>query len=107
MWSTSSSSLPREVREIMAQLGMRNFDELIGRADLLDMKKGIEHWKARGLDFARIFYQADVPAEVARVHVETQDHGLAKALDPRPDREVEGRARERRSTSRSSSRCAT
>ncbi|MEJ0002474.1 MAG: glutamate synthase-related protein [Pararobbsia sp.] len=73
--------IAEEVREIMAQLGVRNFDELIGRADLLDMKKGIEHWKARGLDFARIFYQADVPAEVARVHVETQDHGLAKALD--------------------------
>ncbi|MBV8620687.1 MAG: glutamate synthase subunit alpha, partial [Curvibacter sp.] len=45
-----------EVREIMAQLGIRSFNELIGRADLLDTKAGIEHWKARGLDFARIFY---------------------------------------------------
>jgi glutamate synthase (NADPH/NADH) large chain len=70
-----------EVREIMAQLGIRKFDDLIGRADLLDMKAGIEHWKAKGLDFSKIFYQPAVPAEVPRLHAETQDHGLAKALD--------------------------
>ncbi|HTJ93541.1 MAG TPA: glutamate synthase-related protein [Pararobbsia sp.] len=73
--------IAEEVREIMAQLGVRTFDELIGRADLLDTKKGVEHWKARGLDFTRIFYQADVPAEVPRVHVDSQDHGLVRALD--------------------------
>ena len=70
-----------EAREIMAQLGIRKFDELIGRTDLLDMKKGIEHWKAKGLDFSKIFYQPAVPADVPRYNVETQDHGLAKALD--------------------------
>ena len=70
-----------EVREIMAQLGIRKFDDLIGRADLLDMKAGIEHWKAKGLDFSKIFHQPAVPAEVPRLHAETQDHGLAKALD--------------------------
>ena len=70
-----------EARTIMAQLGIRSFDELIGRADLLDTKKGIAHWKARGLDFSRIFHQPAVPAEVARHHVEAQDHGLDKALD--------------------------
>jgi glutamate synthase (NADPH/NADH) large chain len=70
-----------EVREIMAQLGVRRFEDLIGHAELLDMKKGIQHWKARGLDFAKIFYQPDVPEEVARRHVEEQDHGLARALD--------------------------
>ncbi|MDQ5879768.1 MAG: glutamate synthase large chain, partial [Pseudomonadota bacterium] len=70
-----------EVREIMAQLGIRKFDELIGRADLLDMRAGIEHWKAKGLDFSKIFYQPPVPADVPRLHAETQDHGLAKALD--------------------------
>ena len=70
-----------EARTIMAQLGIRSFDELIGRADLLDTKKGIEHWKARGLDFSRIFHQPAVPAEVARHHTEGQDHGLHKALD--------------------------
>lgn len=70
-----------EARQIMAQLGVRTFDELIGRSDLLDMKKGIEHWKARGLDFSRVFHQPQVPADVPRFHVEHQDHGLDKALD--------------------------
>ncbi len=70
-----------EVRELMARLGVRTFDELIGRADLLDMKKGIAHWKAQGLDYSRIFYLPNVPAEVPRLHRETQDHGLDKALD--------------------------
>ncbi|HEY2257682.1 MAG TPA: glutamate synthase-related protein, partial [Variovorax sp.] len=70
-----------EVRQIMAQLGIRKFDDLIGRADLLDTKTGIEHWKARGLDFSRLFALPNVPAEVARHHVEDQDHGLAKSLD--------------------------
>jgi glutamate synthase domain-containing protein 2 len=70
-----------EVRELMAQLGIRKFDDLIGRADLLDMKKGIAHWKAQGLDYSRIFYLPNVPAGVPRLHCETQDHGLAKALD--------------------------
>ncbi|MBT0962738.1 glutamate synthase-related protein [Denitromonas iodatirespirans] len=70
-----------EVRELMAQLGIRKFDDLIGRSDLLDMKKGISHWKARGLDYSRIFYRPDVPATVGRRHTENQDHGLDKALD--------------------------
>ena len=70
-----------EARSIMAQLGIRRFDDLIGRADLLDTKKGIAHWKARGLDFGRIFHQPAVPAEVPRYQTEAQDHGLAKALD--------------------------
>ena len=65
----------------MAQLGIRSFDELIGRADLLDMKKGIAHWKAKGLDFSRVFHLPEVPADVARMHTEEQDHGLHKALD--------------------------
>ncbi|HRK56251.1 MAG TPA: glutamate synthase-related protein, partial [Burkholderiaceae bacterium] len=70
-----------EVRELMAQLGVRKFEELIGRADLLDTKRGIQHWKAQGLDFSRIFYQPQMPEDVARHHNETQDHGLARALD--------------------------
>ncbi|WP_280154306.1 glutamate synthase-related protein [Piscinibacter sp. XHJ-5] len=72
-----------EARQIMAQLGIRKFDELIGRADLLDTKKGIAHWKAKGLDFSRIFHLPPVPNEVPRRQVEEQDHGLAKALDNR------------------------
>ncbi|MFP5467217.1 MAG: glutamate synthase-related protein [Gammaproteobacteria bacterium] len=70
-----------EARQIMAQLGIRKFDDLIGRADLLDTKKGIEHWKARGLDFSRLLATPDVPADVPRLHVQTQEHGLEKSLD--------------------------
>ncbi|MHB1121553.1 MAG: glutamate synthase-related protein [Ramlibacter sp.] len=70
-----------EVRQIMAQLGIRKFDDLIGRSDLLDVKKGIAHWKARGLDFSRLFAQPQVPADVPRLHCEAQEHGLEKSLD--------------------------
>jgi glutamate synthase (NADPH) large chain len=72
-----------EAREIMSQLGIRKIDELIGRTELLDMRKGIEHWKARGLDFSRVFAMPQMPAEVSRFHNETQNHGLDKALDNR------------------------
>jgi glutamate synthase domain-containing protein 3 len=70
-----------EARELMAKLGIRRFDDLIGRSDLLDMRRGIEHWKAGGLDFSRIFHQPSVPPEVARHKCEAQDHGLERALD--------------------------
>jgi glutamate synthase domain-containing protein 2/glutamate synthase domain-containing protein 1/glutamate synthase domain-containing protein 3 len=72
-----------EVRQIMAQLGVRKFDDLVGRADLLDTRRGLEHWKVQGLDFSRLFYQPPLPATVARQHVATQDHGLGAALDVR------------------------
>ncbi len=72
-----------EVRELMARLGIRRFNDLIGHTELLDMKKGIEHWKAKGLDFSKIFYMPDMPAEVARYRCEAQNHGLEKALDNR------------------------
>ena len=72
-----------EARQLMAQLGVRTFDELIGRVDLLDTQKGIEHWKAGGLDFSRLFYQPNVPADVPRLHMMSQEHGLEKALDVR------------------------
>ena len=70
-----------EARQLMAQLGIRTFDDLIGRVDLLDKSKAISHWKAKGLDFSKIFYQPEVPASVPRYQVEEQDHGLEKALD--------------------------
>ncbi len=72
-----------EARQLMAQLGIRKFDDLVGRADLLDMSHGIAHWKARGLDFSRLFHQPQVPADVPRLHVAGQEHGLEKALDMR------------------------
>ena len=73
--------IAEEVRQIMAQLGVRKFDDLVGRADFLDTRKGIAHWKAKGLDFSRLFAQPQVPADVPRLHVATQDHCLDKALD--------------------------
>ncbi|MBK9238170.1 MAG: glutamate synthase subunit alpha [Rhodoferax sp.] len=73
--------IAEEVRQIMAQLGIAKFDDLIGRVDLLDTRKGLEHWKASGLDFGRLFAQPNVPADVPRFHKESQDHGLERALD--------------------------
>eukprot|EP01041_Mallomonas_annulata_P014459 gene14459-30769_t len=73
--------IAEEVRQIMAQLGIRKFDDLIGRADLLDTRHGIDHWKASGLDFSRLFAMAPVGPEVPRRQTETQAHGLEKALD--------------------------
>jgi glutamate synthase (NADPH) large chain len=70
-----------EVRELMAQVGISKFDDLIGRTDLLDMRSGIEHWKASGLDFSKIFYQPKVASSVSRRHTESQEHGLERALD--------------------------
>ena len=71
----------QEVREMMARMGVRRFDDLIGRSDLLDMNAGVDHWKAQGLDFSRVFFRPAVPADVLRRHGEVQDHGLDKALD--------------------------
>ncbi|MCV2365466.1 glutamate synthase subunit alpha [Paucibacter sp. DJ1R-11] len=70
-----------EARQIMAQLGLRKFEDLVGRSDLLDTKKGITHWKAKGLDFSRVFHRPALAADVARTHVDVQDHGLDRALD--------------------------
>jgi glutamate synthase (NADPH/NADH) large chain/glutamate synthase (ferredoxin) len=73
--------IAEEARQIMAQLGIRKFDDLIGRADLLDTQKGISHWKAQGLDFSRLLAVPNVAASVAKFHIENQNHGLEKALD--------------------------
>ncbi|MEY2409633.1 MAG: hypothetical protein QOF48_2303, partial [Verrucomicrobiota bacterium] len=70
-----------EVREVMAQLGFRTINEMIGRTDILEARQAVDHWKARGLDFSKILYQPDVGAEVGRYCQIPQDHGLDKALD--------------------------
>lgn len=70
-----------EARVLMAQLGVRRMEELIGRSDLLEMQTGINNWKAQGLDYSRIFYQQPMPASVARFHKEVQDHGLESSAD--------------------------
>jgi glutamate synthase (NADPH/NADH) large chain len=73
--------IAQEVRELMAQLGVRTFEELVGRADLLDMRQGITHWKARGLDFSKVFHQVPNALGDTSHQTLTQDHGLSNALD--------------------------
>src|SRR5687767_11862299 len=73
--------IAQEVREIMAQLGFRTVNEMIGRTDRLEMKKAIEHFKAKGLDFTQIFHQPPVGPEVGRFATRTQDHGLDDSMD--------------------------
>ncbi|MGO9985985.1 MAG: glutamate synthase large subunit, partial [Rhodomicrobium sp.] len=70
-----------EVRAYMAALGVRTVAELIGRSDWLDKEKAIEHWKAQGIDFTRLFHRPEVPAEVAIHHCEAQNHPIAHVLD--------------------------
>ncbi len=70
-----------EVREIMAALGVRKLDELIGNTGLLDQTRVIAHWKSRGLDVSKLFHRPNVPASVATRHVERQNHGLEAVLD--------------------------
>ena len=70
-----------EVRELMAFMGYRTFDEMIGQTDQLDKDRAIEHWKARGLDFTKLFHKPAAGKGVAIYHCETQNHGLDKVLD--------------------------
>jgi glutamate synthase (ferredoxin) len=73
--------IAEEVRELMAQLGFRQMNRMIGRVDRLEVKKAIDHWKAKGLDFTKILAQPEVPSSVGRFCQIPQDHGLEKALD--------------------------
>jgi glutamate synthase (NADPH/NADH) large chain len=73
--------IAEEVRELMAKLGFRTIDEMVGRRDKLDMRKAIEHWKARKLDLTPVLHMPEVPADIPTRRVHEQDHGLDKALD--------------------------
>ena len=73
--------LAEQLRQIMAQLGFRTMNEMIGRVDMLDMRAAVEHWKARGLDYSSILYNPPMPIRVARRKIQEQDHGLEQALD--------------------------
>ena len=73
--------IAEEMRELMAQLGFRSFDEMIGQSDRLNMRKAIDHWKAKGLDYSRILKKPATAPGVAISNTETQDHGIDKALD--------------------------
>ncbi|MEX2449755.1 MAG: glutamate synthase large subunit [Rhodospirillales bacterium] len=70
-----------ELREIMAKMGFRTVNEMIGQSDRLEKTKAIEHWKAKGLDYSKLLYKPDVGPDIAIRNCERQDHGLEKALD--------------------------
>ncbi len=70
-----------EARELMAELGFRTMDEMVGRVDRLDVRHAVDHWKAKGLDLSTILAEPDAPASVARRQTTTQDHGLDRAID--------------------------
>jgi glutamate synthase (NADPH) large chain len=73
--------LAEDLRRVMAKLGFRKVEDMIGRVDQLDSSKAVDHWKAKGLDFSAILFRPHVPPHVKTRCVETQDHGLAAALD--------------------------
>ena len=70
-----------EVRELMAEMGYRTFNEMIGQMQMLDKRKVVEHWKAKGLDFSKLFHKPDAPKGIAIFHCENQDHKVADILD--------------------------
>jgi len=71
----------QEVREYMAMLGYRTIDEMVGRSERIEMRRAIDHWKARNLDFSRILFKPTVPKHYGRTCQIPQDHGLDDALD--------------------------
>ncbi|MEV0732079.1 glutamate synthase large subunit [Polymorphospora sp. NPDC050346] len=73
--------LAEEVRTILADLGFRSVEEAIGRTEVLDVLRAVDHWKAQGLDLSPVLHLPDVPQDAARRGVRAQDHGLEKALD--------------------------
>ena len=73
--------IAEDLREIMAQLGFRTIEEMVGRTDKLEARKAVTHWKAKGLDFSSILYQPDVGPEVGRFCQMKQDHGIDRSLD--------------------------
>ncbi|MGI0480289.1 glutamate synthase large subunit [Geminocystis sp. CENA526] len=73
--------IAQEMREIMAELGFRTVDEMVGRTDVLEPKGAIEHWKAKGIDISPILYQPNVDPNTPRHCTIKQDHGLDQSLD--------------------------
>jgi glutamate synthase (ferredoxin) len=73
--------IAQDVREWMARLGFRTLNEMIGRTDVLEPRRAVDHWKARGIDLTDLLYQPEVPPTVGRYCQQPQDHGLEKSLD--------------------------
>ena len=85
-----------EVRELMAAMGFRTLDEMIGQMQMLDQRALVAHWKAKGLDFSKLFTKPPAPEGVAIYHSEKQDHKLDHILDRTLIARRQGRARSRR-----------
>jgi glutamate synthase (ferredoxin) len=73
--------IAQEVRELMAQLGFRKLEDMVGRTDMLEARKAVDHWKAKGLDFSNLLFRPKVGSEIGRFCTESQDHGIEKSLD--------------------------
>ncbi|SCF97736.1 glutamate synthase (NADPH/NADH) large chain [Streptomyces sp. DconLS] len=73
--------IAEEVRELLAELGFRSIEEAVGHAEVLDVRRAVDHWKAQGLELAPLFHVPDLPEGAVRHRQIAQDHGLEKALD--------------------------
>ena len=73
--------IAEQLREIMAKLGFRTLDEMVGRVDMLEMRPAVDHWKAKGLDFSTVLYNPPMPSRIGRRCTVAQDHGIDEALD--------------------------
>ncbi len=73
--------IAKEARELMAELGFRTINEMIGRTDVLEVNDAVDHWKAKGIDLSPLLYQPDLPAKVGRYATIKQDHGIERTLD--------------------------
>jgi len=73
--------IAQEVRELMAQLGFRKLEDMVGRVDVLEARQAVDHWKARGIDLSSLLYRPNVGPEVGTYCTEAQDHGIDRSLD--------------------------
>lgn len=73
--------IAQEMREIMASLGFKSVNEMVGRTDKIEFKRAVEHWKIKGVDLTPMLYQPEVPSDYGRFRTETQDHGIDHSLD--------------------------
>ena len=96
-----------EVRELMAELGFRTFDEMIGQMQMLDQRRLVEHWKAKGLDFSKLFLKPEADTGTAIYKCEEQDHKIHDILDRKLIAEAQAGARPRRAGAARRPRSAT
>ena len=73
--------IAEEVRVLMSKLGFKKFDDMIGQIDVLDRKKAINHWKAKGLDFSNLFFDPKMGDDVPKFSCEKQQHPIENILD--------------------------